>query len=219
MATPRLLTPTAAESAPPSPSPSPATTTTTQKPADEVLYFCPLTERIRTRHDIEAYLHTYKSTLEVVVPPSRSEYAYGVAIISPLLNLALIVAGVWAIARFPIREEHLLNHEELCPCTALVKRQMTNVDHLIASHLRPAIAGYCVSEDSFWRFFVNVYTRSLLSQSDSFPLLLSNASTALFGAGAIFLLIPWVAWLFAQLANGITTAEVFTFIFQSPILF
>ncbi len=65
-----------------------------------------------------------------------------------------------------------------------------------------------MSEDSFWKFFVNLYTRGILFEADSWPLLLTNTMTAVFGAAsAIVVLVPALAAMVATVIFAVSYLE------------
>jgi hypothetical protein len=65
-----------------------------------------------------------------------------------------------------------------------------------------------MSEDSFWKFFVNLYTRGILFEADSWPLLLTNTVTAVFGAAsAIVVLVPALAAMVATVIFAVSYVE------------
>jgi len=125
----------------------------------------------------------------------------GVKIITPiLLDLFLIGAAGFMLSGQGIGPEYF-NGNSYCPALSRGRRFIAHFDANFFFYHKAHLAVYCDWEDSYWRFFIDTWVRAILTNTDSWLLLLSEGIKALiFEEFFRVLLTPIIAFAYALVA-------------------
>lgn len=146
-----------------------------------------------------------KHSLEdIVKEDARPE----VKIISPiLLELILVSGAVFFFSGTGISPEYF-SGESYCPGVGRVRYWIARFDANVFFFLKNEFAQYCDCEDSYWRFFMDTWIRSVLTNTDSWILLLASFLKALMVEEFLRIIVtPVVAYLYAILAYFVRSVE------------
>jgi len=141
---------------------------------------------------------------DIVKEDARPE----VKIISPiLLELILIAGGFFFFSGTGISPEYF-SGESYCPGLGRVRYMIARFDANIFFYFKNELAQYCDWEDSYWRFFMDTWIRSVLTNTDSWILLIASFVKAVtFEEFLRIIITPVVANLYAVLAYIVRSIE------------
>jgi len=131
-----------------------------------------------------------------------------VRIISPiLLDLIVIAASFFLLSGSGIKEDYFQG-ASYCPGLGRVRWSVARLDANIFFYWKNEFAQYCDWEDSYWRFFMDTWVRGILTNTDSWILLISAFIRALtFEEFLRVIISPIVAYTYAVLAYCVQMVE------------
>lgn len=146
----------------------------------------------------------WHSLEDIVKEDARPE----VKIISPiLLELILVSGAVFFFSGTGISPDYF-SGESYCPGVGRVRYWIARFDANVFFFLKNEFAQYCDCEDSYWRFFMDTWIRSVLTNTDSWILLLASFLKALMVEEFLRIIVtPVVAYLYAILAYFVRSVE------------
>jgi hypothetical protein len=156
---------------------------------------------------ILAYWRQQGRVLEEVVSNEDVSEDQGVRILSPLLGPGLLLYALYlCVSTFELKQDY--TYAEVCPATQRLKMYLIAKDAAVYNtFLRASLTSYCLQEDSFYQFFLNLYVRDLVSTSDSWTLLLYDVRCSFVPWGIVTFFLYGCARAYALLAFTVTTVE------------
>eukprot|EP00930_Biecheleria_cincta_P049765 TRINITY_DN34968_c0_g1_i1.p1 TRINITY_DN34968_c0_g1~~TRINITY_DN34968_c0_g1_i1.p1 ORF type:complete len:394 (+),score=55.48 TRINITY_DN34968_c0_g1_i1:66-1247(+) len=133
-----------------------------------------------------------------------------VRILSPLIPELLFMSQVLAVFHSASNMLDTYTHgRSLCPTVDFSRGYAMHADAGLFYVLKGWFASVCDSEDSFWRLFIDAWTRNVVTDSDSFLLLLLTLKRAiLFDASIVFLVAPLLAFIYALFSTMVLRVEL-----------
>jgi len=136
----------------------------------------------------------------------------GVAILTPLLEISVLAAGLASLRPLLSAAGRALNVDyffnAVCPVVSHVRRIVFRVDHALYPVLKGPLSAWCDTEDAFLKIFVDVWVRGVLTRTDSFALLLMKTPAAVGAFVVILTLAPLLAIPYALVATMLRVVEV-----------
>lgn len=126
----------------------------------------------------------------------------GVALLSPLLELGVVVVAFGAVRLMLSAATRMLSvdyfFESVCPVVSRLRFAVFRIDHALYPIMRGILGTWCDTEDAFIKIFIDVWVRGILTSTDSFALLVMKTPSALAAllvilASASLLAIPYAA--------------------------
>jgi len=114
--------------------------------------------------------HTKDEThsLEEVYPVEDD--GYGIYIFTPLAKPFFVVACIWFFWHsIRIPEEYAVQHN-ICPTMNVVYRLVSWVDSSIFYLVKQELSSHCATEDAVLRVYMDLWVRSIVTDTDSFAL-------------------------------------------------
>lgn len=132
-----------------------------------------------------------------------------VRIVSPLMRELLLMSLVLAVLQSASNMLDTYTHgRSLCPAVDYIRGHAMRADAGLFYVFKGWLASFCDSEDSFWRLFIDAWTRNVVTDSDSILLLLVTLHRAiLFNASIVFLVAPLLAFIYALFSSVVLRAE------------
>lgn len=162
-------------------------------------------------------LQCEKCTERVHFPGTKTEFhsieeitpveSRGVHVITPIIDeilLCIIATVLWR--RINVGPDYL--HTQLCPVVGHVRQWTSYIDTGLYIQMKGTLAECCDNEDSFWKFFFDLWVRSTVTSSDNWFLLLSELPYAFFGIGILIMLSPLVAVVYATFTALLHAVEM-----------
>ncbi|CAE7502546.1 Trmo [Symbiodinium natans] len=148
-----------------------------------------------------------KHSLEDIVKPEDGVMPE-VKIISPiLLDMVLFASACFLFSGAGISAEYF-SGTSYCPGLSRLRGWLVWMDANVFFYWKNELAQYCDWEDSYWRFFMDAWIRSVLTNTDSWILLIGSFIKA--GSRAMFMRIiitPIAAHVYAVLAYIVRSVE------------
>jgi hypothetical protein len=156
---------------------------------------------------ILAYWRQQGQVLEEVASKGGTSGDEGVRLLSPVLGPALLLYALYlCVFTFEIKQDY--TYAEVCPATQRIKMYLIAKDAAVYNtFLRSSLTSYCLQEDSFYQFFLNLYVRNLVSTSDAWTLLLYDVRCSLVPWGIVTFFLYGCARAYALLAFTLATVE------------
>uniref|UniRef100_A0A7S2BG43 B box-type domain-containing protein n=1 Tax=Alexandrium andersonii TaxID=327968 RepID=A0A7S2BG43_9DINO len=131
-----------------------------------------------------------------------------VKILSPvLLDLCLIFVGAFLLSGPGITAEYFSGNS-YCPALSRGRRWLAKTDANLFFYYKAHLAKYCDWEDSYWRFFMDTWVRGILTDTDAWLLIISQAVRAvIFEEFLRVLVTPAVAVVYAFFATMVRLVE------------
>ncbi|CAE7843253.1 Nef-associated protein 1 [Symbiodinium microadriaticum] len=148
-----------------------------------------------------------KHSLEDMVKPEDGVMPE-VKIISPiLLDLVLFFSACFLFSGAGINAEYF-SGTSYCPGLSRLRGWLVWMDANVFFYWKNELAQYCDWEDSYWRFFMDAWIRSVLTNTDSWILLIGSFIKALtFEEFMRIIITPVAAHVYAVLAYIVRSVE------------
>mmetsp|Transcript_26455 Transcript_26455/g.63116 ORF Transcript_26455/g.63116 Transcript_26455/m.63116 type:complete len:490 (-) Transcript_26455:119-1588(-) len=148
-------------------------------------------------------------SLEDIVKENEDGVMPEVKIISPiLLDLILVAAGMFFYFSSAGISPEYFSGASYCPGLARVRYWTARFDANVFFYFKNELAQYCDWEDSYWRFFMDTWIRSVLTNTDSWILLFASfLKAATFEEFLRIIITPVVAAVYATLAYIVRSIE------------
>lgn len=129
-------------------------------------------------------------------------------IFSPvLLDLCLLYAVSWIMSGPGVTPEYF-NGQSYCPALSRGRRWLAQLDANLFFYWKARMSQFCDWEDSYWRFFTDTWVRGILTNTDSWLLILSEFIYAfIFEEFMRTLVTPFVAIVYAIVASIVEFVE------------
>uniref|UniRef100_A0A7S4HS37 Uncharacterized protein n=1 Tax=Odontella aurita TaxID=265563 RepID=A0A7S4HS37_9STRA len=135
----------------------------------------------------------------------------GVPLLTSLMELGVMVAVVSGARPLLSAAGGMLNvdyfFESVCPAVTRLRRAVFRLDHALYPLLRGILGAWCDTEDAFIKIFVDVWVRGILTNTDSFALLLMKTPSALAAFLVVLTLAPFLAIPYALAATVVRGLE------------
>lgn len=133
----------------------------------------------------------------------------GAKILSPiLLDLLLVGAFLFLVTGEGIKEDYFKGGS-YCPGVARGRWWITWFDANLFYLYKDKMARCCDWEDSYWRFFMDTWVRGVVTNTDSWVLLMSEFWYAfLFEEFIRFIVAPFIGFGYAALAHSVRMLEI-----------
>ncbi|CAE8622584.1 unnamed protein product [Polarella glacialis] len=147
------------------------------------------------KHSIEEIIHTSSG---------------GVKIFSPvLLDILLLSAAFFLLSGSGITEDYF-GGTSYCPGLSRVRWGLARFDANVFFYYKEPLAQYCDWEDSYWRFFMDTWVRSILTGTDGWILLITSFIRAITFEEFIRIIItPVIAFAYALIAFCVRSFEIY----------
>lgn len=132
-----------------------------------------------------------------------------VRLVSPLMRELLLMSLVLAVVHSASNMLDTYAHgRSLCPAVDYVRGYAMRADAGLFYVFKGWLASFCDSEDSFWRLFIDAWARNVVTDSDSFVLLLVTLHRSiLFNASVVVFVAPLLALIYALVSSVVRFAE------------
>ena len=135
----------------------------------------------------------------------------GVTILSPLLEVILLVGAIYVVRPLWTGAGTMLNveyfFESVCPTVQHIRRAVFRLDHALYPVLRGRLGEWCDTEDAFIKIFTDLWIRGILTHTDSFALLAMKTHTTLGALLVVLAISPLLATPYAILATVVRLIE------------
>lgn len=134
----------------------------------------------------------------------------GVHFLSPIIPEIMVLAFVTLyLRRWAWVSEDYLTRANFCPIVDHARSWFAWLDPHLFYYFKASFNTGCNSEDSFWKILTDAWVRGIVTESDSTLLVLMNLPQALvFELGAVYLVVPIVATLYAIVLNLVYQIEL-----------
>eukprot|EP00440_Ansanella_granifera_P044319 gb/GFBE01048033.1/.p1 GENE.gb/GFBE01048033.1/~~gb/GFBE01048033.1/.p1 ORF type:complete len:490 (+),score=128.15 gb/GFBE01048033.1/:1-1470(+) len=133
-----------------------------------------------------------------------------VKIISPILLDILLVAAAWFLLSGSGIKEDYFQGASYCPGLSRVRWWVAKMDANVFFYWKNDLAQYCDWEDSYWRFFMDTWVRSILTNTDSWILVITSFVKAIFFEEFLRIIVSPILSLFYALLAYLVRACEFT---------
>lgn len=132
----------------------------------------------------------------------------GAKIISPLLEEVLLVSVIAFAFWQPLIGHDYLHNGNVCIVTQYIKKGVSMIDSKAFYMFKPALNSYCDIEDSYWRLFLDLWVRDVVTDSDSVMLLATSFLSAwLFKGALVIACVPVLAAIYGVMFATIAKVE------------
>eukprot|EP00755_Sulcionema_specki_P019616 Sspe_Gene.69906::Locus_41261_Transcript_1_1_Confidence_1.000_Length_1489::g.69906::m.69906 len=169
-------------------------------------YYCAPCGQILCRSCTER-LHAHR-TLAEFHTIDRVDKEHGVHLVSPLLHQGVVFALLLGMLSLVSIDEAYLRYEPHCPAVESIRGFISRFDSALYHLTKSRWATSCASEDSFWAFFTDMWVRSIVLDTDTWYLFLTQVPAAFMGTAVILIISPVIATVFATVASIIHAVEL-----------
>lgn len=130
----------------------------------------------------------------------------GVRLVSPVVDELLVALLIYVMVRNVRVEEDYLRSGNHCPTISGLQELVAAWDDGLFYVVKGVFTSYCFTEDSFWRLFLDAWVRGIVTETDSWFLLLAVLPSAFVFQGLLLLvMVPLIAgahaflvWIFSE---------------------
>ena len=134
-----------------------------------------------------------------------------VAAIMHLFGADLVGLGRLGAHSITVTAEDLEDYfySSICPVTEKIRRWIFRLDHALLPVVKGQLGNWCDIEDSFWKMFSDLWIRGVLTQTDSYTLIIMKIPSGLNALVVMLVLVPILLGLpFAIIATIVRILEM-----------
>jgi hypothetical protein len=122
----------------------------------------------------------------------------GVHIITPLADEFILILALWCASCLISFPQDYFADSKYCPYMDWFRAGIARVDTGAVHLMRNSLHEACLLENSFWRFYGDVWLRSIVTGTDSMVVLLASAFPVLCSdIAVVYIMIPLISCVYA----------------------